>query len=89
LQSSLCCCVGLGLGYIAVPAYKGSLAETRSLQPDQNKKEKSPISGLKLKHMSLNVHMGSMSSRAAPKALKNTSSHTKGVILVHKLFKPA
>jgi hypothetical protein len=29
---------GLGLGYIAVPAYEGSLAETRSLQPDQNKK---------------------------------------------------
>ena len=85
--------LGLGLGYIAVPAYEGSLAETRSLQPDQNKqqqkKEKSPISGLKFKHMSLNVHMGSMGSRAAPKALENKSSHTKGVILVHKLFKPA
>ena len=84
--------IGLGLGYIAVPAYEGSLAETRSLQPDQNKqqqkKEKSPISGLKFKHMSLNVHMGSMGSRAAPKALENKSSHTKGVILVHKLFKP-
>jgi hypothetical protein len=39
--------------------------------------------------MSLNVHMGIMSSRAAPKALENKSSHTKGVILIHKLFKPA
>ena len=46
---------GLGLGYIAVPAYRGSLVETRSLQPDQNKKEKSPISGLKFNWLLVKV----------------------------------